>query len=889
MKELILHIGASKCASSTLQEFLSNEFNDSHIAMEQNLVYCALSESGLIRGSNTKKIAHTSPSNYAVSNFPSTVKETKNLLQMLQRQTSKDERIILSNEGLANLKSPDFIKAFDELDVPISVFLLSRPPADWFNSSWWQWGCWEHSLDAWYEGNKKNFIKDGYFQWKQLKNLNKAHAADISQGPIDSFLEFIDVQGFFNNELYNNVSTDADLFKFIYKNRESLGRTEQNPDVEFQLTGLFGKVNRKLPFVLSSNRVKEIIDINRADSEALVSEFSWAKNKLPEKVRAKYLQAESYECQDDFNFKDFLRESYSDKFIFSLINKIDKKFTPAGYLDEKIYLNEIDVFSSLKKFLNSKKASNFPSINFLDGWKLESAMSFKKNNIDIFILKNNEDFAFWCFQKGVHVAININEFPNKALQIILIFFLKILFRSKRVDKKLLELIKQSLKRPDNKSVLFQKYLSQANIFTEENKILLELNEDQIEAIVSPMKYFDRFFTHSILINDYDFALKLKGSDILIFYSKHITHPVALYDFEKSIFITSSERENLFEDFISHINDYADHIENYLKINPSKNGIWLRNQHLGHLIWNELSAIEDIKSSNQNKFSLVAPSLVNKIINLEKFCGNSRFDFLVPDGNFEDFVKFLPEYAYTHGIKMFRPGKSFISQKLSKDILKYYLGFNNALTLTLHDFLKPFSKTKTIILNLRLENRTVVSPEKFYKGLVKVILDEFKDFNIELVFDGHNLFSGEELMSHCERPEHNLAQQEMKIVDEIQAEFSGKNIKIVNNINADISKCIYDICKSDFFISPWGAGLVKTCWILRKKGIVYTSRKNLNSREDLNIYSDKKIVENPSNIIFVNERYIHDLETETKVTTDNQGFNNNFEVNLDGIKELIKQI
>ena len=158
MRRLFLHIGADKCGSSSLQGYLSQTPR----MMQRDgrpLRYVLFKPKGLVGPVQVLERTKRSPLGYT-SSAPlrelSWTNQTaqEQVQQFLQRQNadliSSCEfwlREIPFNQGIERLRQ--LLKQL----APIELHLICavRPPLEWLNSAWWQWGAWEEnpSFDAW--------------------------------------------------------------------------------------------------------------------------------------------------------------------------------------------------------------------------------------------------------------------------------------------------------------------------------------------------------------------------------------------------------------------------------------------------------------------------------------------------------------------------------------------------------------------------------------------------------------------------------------------------------------------------------------------------------------------------------------------------------------------
>ncbi|SEP09091.1 hypothetical protein SAMN04490248_12416 [Salinihabitans flavidus] len=153
----ILHIGAPKCGSSALQSALSAQpdLSDETGQKYRYTVYRAdVGQGRVLSGRSLRLAARTSPYGYASwPNIPG--KETPGAFWAAMRRTVADGHRrgyvpILSNEGwIAHAEA--FAAHFpDASERRIEVIAFVRPPLEWLNAAYWQWGVWSGlSFDVW--------------------------------------------------------------------------------------------------------------------------------------------------------------------------------------------------------------------------------------------------------------------------------------------------------------------------------------------------------------------------------------------------------------------------------------------------------------------------------------------------------------------------------------------------------------------------------------------------------------------------------------------------------------------------------------------------------------------------------------------------------------------
>lgn len=341
MKELIIHVGHSKCASSTVQKFLSRNpiIRQGDLSLSY---YCITRQGNFISGDVVKSSAEKNPHGYAVSDidFNNPVNFFHGL-KKIQAQSHADEVIVISNEGLGNLwRYRDWPVCLDEMGVPVRVFMLTRPPIDWINASWWQWGCWEtEEVEDWFNriGRGINF-KRRVDQWKAVKSLEQLFVADMCQGPLELFSKFSGIQG--DHLLLSessNVGSTADLLRFLLLNKEQLGRSTHDASIEFELNSRLKFRGRKAPFVLSESMIDEALSLSRADHTALLNDMYWFDEESKESLFQKYLVSDSYlSIAQNFEICNFLKEGFDPRF-FDEIKEISlDRLSPSSGLINRI-------------------------------------------------------------------------------------------------------------------------------------------------------------------------------------------------------------------------------------------------------------------------------------------------------------------------------------------------------------------------------------------------------------------------------------------------------------------------------------------------------------------------------------------------------------------------
>jgi hypothetical protein len=380
MRALVLHIGHSKCASSSLQAFLSANLCEPIADGNGGAYrYVAISGNGsLLSGNQLKSAAQNSHSKYVATELNIRDQEKFKIgLNNIKKFCGPNDTIVLSNEGWGTQEyvNEQIVETLNEFGFPVHVFLLTRPPVDWFNASWWQWGCWTgQSIESWFKEYQNINFMESLRQLKEIKAVKLARVADISQDPISSFLDFLGINPKnFESTNNGNLATDADLLKHIIRNRDHYKRSTHNAKSEFVLNSILRLERKKLPQVANQGMARVIIHNNLVDHQAILDEMAWCKVPLSNEVAEKYISESSYDQFDKFDFENFTNSDYSDEFIFKLIDRA---------IDLHSTLSEISSFDP-QKYLEMnqdvKKSGINPFQHFIE-FGLNEGRKFKEDD-----------------------------------------------------------------------------------------------------------------------------------------------------------------------------------------------------------------------------------------------------------------------------------------------------------------------------------------------------------------------------------------------------------------------------------------------------------------------------------------------------------------------------
>jgi len=334
VRRIIFHIGGSKCASTTLQGYfsralahetsdLSNEwrykyFNIRPSAPGQNIVISGDEIDNWMRHFRYRYISSMG--------FESIKYGLRESLHAVQQACDNGVVPILSFEhwDFDILKHPEVKTILEDLDFAISVYLVVRPPVDWLNSAWWQWGAFTNlPVEEWARGKiieaDLNYdFYNAYREWENVKTVAEIKVVEISQDPLSQFQDWVKMPR--SNQGNLNVRTHPALLEWLVKNKERTGRVV-DPGVEFRLNEMLSLPVHPSPFVINHELCRGCIESVFENSVRLLDVIE-AKADLPESVKRKYLELDFYDNREVLDIVDFVTKPQYIELVDSLLTKL---------------------------------------------------------------------------------------------------------------------------------------------------------------------------------------------------------------------------------------------------------------------------------------------------------------------------------------------------------------------------------------------------------------------------------------------------------------------------------------------------------------------------------------------------------------------------------------
>ncbi|MES3674763.1 hypothetical protein QC589_02275 [Halomonas elongata] len=278
---MLLHVGASKCGSSALQSFLSEnpvlEGEDG-----RKLFYGFLdNQKGLVIGEEVSDRAWANQRGYVCCPNAGWISDAEgSWIEMVREQIKKFYKkkgghasLILSNEGwFHNPDKFDWLSFINKLDVNVEVVSYVRPPVEMMNSAWWQWGAWTSAGLGKYIRRRKPTLRwyDYADKWSDIDWVSNVEIIPLDVNVVEDFLEFCGVGFSENIQHYVNRGLPAEVLR-LYQRHPELRPGPHDSKIDFVLSKYL-KHGSPTPWVLERKDVESIIEYTR-DSNVNLSRF----------------------------------------------------------------------------------------------------------------------------------------------------------------------------------------------------------------------------------------------------------------------------------------------------------------------------------------------------------------------------------------------------------------------------------------------------------------------------------------------------------------------------------------------------------------------------------------------------------------------------------------
>lgn len=318
MKDLIIHIGQSKCASSTIQAYLGN--NPTLTFDNKSFKYVCFKPSGKpASDAEIRYATNVGMLGYCSSNMSRNTDVFKKQISHLKSGEYDNHDIIISNEdfGNNNFLTKDRADLFKSLNRKIKIVMFVRPFAEWMVSGWWQWGVWEEDActDQWVSKYKTFSYLDGLQQWLRNLDVDEYYVSDISNNVLQKFAEIAGLPDP-SNTSSKNRSSSAELLNLLIKS-PFLGRKIHDPRIEFYLNKKIKTDFTRAPFPFSRKNVEDIFSASISESKMVLNEINITGQRISEQRERSYLDPTVFlEKVCDFDRHEFISKPINADIIF---------------------------------------------------------------------------------------------------------------------------------------------------------------------------------------------------------------------------------------------------------------------------------------------------------------------------------------------------------------------------------------------------------------------------------------------------------------------------------------------------------------------------------------------------------------------------------------------
>ena len=281
------------------------------------------------------------------------------------------------------------------------------------------------------------------------------------------------------------------------------------------------------------------------------------------------------------------------------------------------------------------------------------------------------------------------------------------------------------------------------------------------------------------------------------------------------------------------------------------GFFIDNQHIGHHLWNNLSALEILSLNDKLKIDSLFWITNEPTFHFGEITKLYNRDFnFIRYSNAED----LNAKCIEKGVVPISVVETYISKSLSTRILNYSVNkemeYLASLNLNKYDI--------RFLVNFRCDNRSWINQIEEVTALVKALRCNY-NYKILLVVDGWNKGENDKInlstgkKSDIENKANSAYCKEIDLFNRL-AERISTYCDTVNNIGCKVSRSIA-VCESvDYYIAPWGAALSKYAWVCNTPGVV-ASNKYMYSDPEFQIYFSPKYVEKNTIVYPIDKNFI----------------------------------
>ena len=287
---LILHVGAPKCGSTALQLALSNQ-PQFGAPDGRRFDYVALGPGGsLFSGADlSDRARRTSSGSKSSPNFPDAERAAGILdpaRPALAAMIAEGRTPILSSEGWVKCAGIFAGNGFlDRLGGGALVVLYVRPPVDWLNSAWWQWGAWlPIPLDNWVRRQVKGpWWVEAAEEWAAVPGVSGVRV-ELAEDVTTRFFSMLGASA--PQAVRANAGVPPAFLQFLRRNRQ-YRKDAHSPRTEFVVARHLPARRWPTPWVLEPQHIRMAFNnapdlaeglrpwLGKADRAALDANRKW--------------------------------------------------------------------------------------------------------------------------------------------------------------------------------------------------------------------------------------------------------------------------------------------------------------------------------------------------------------------------------------------------------------------------------------------------------------------------------------------------------------------------------------------------------------------------------------------------------------------------------------
>lgn len=274
--KILLHIGAGKCGSSALQKYLSlNPILP--LKSGGRLIYTVIDKKGqVLVGAMIRQRAQVSVTGYVNSATLGDLAKTDVRFDLPFARDN--DLIVLSCEAWR--AEPERLEAQDILSIfgTVDAIMYVRPPIQYINSAFWQWGAWEgQEISAFVDARLSHACwEQSAARWDADKRVENLTVRALPSDIVSDFLEYAGVDtgqlpetpgGIYNKSLPNSILR-------VMQRHPHLRPNAHDSEIDFVIEKYLGDHAGRPDWVLTPELCEHILVTTKPHNNALMARMS---------------------------------------------------------------------------------------------------------------------------------------------------------------------------------------------------------------------------------------------------------------------------------------------------------------------------------------------------------------------------------------------------------------------------------------------------------------------------------------------------------------------------------------------------------------------------------------------------------------------------------------